>query len=136
MEVISTVFFGFLAGAILVETIGEIIGDWIPKIDPKTLSILIGLIVAFYANFNILQMVGLDYGWAGNNTMDIVGVAIGIVFSGLILSRGSNGVHDFIQKIKAAKERDQAEAQLLRDDATTLDVEYGAGGLDEYEEIE
>lgn len=121
MELIVTIFFGFLAGAILVETLTEIIGDWIPAVDGKTTSIFIGMLVAFYANFNILEMVGLEYGWTGNQIMDIIGIVVGIVFSGLILSRGSNGVHDLFEKLKAAKELEKAEGAAI----ITADMDDG-----------
>ena len=128
---VLSVFAAFLVGAILVESLVGIIGDRFQKIDKTILSMLIGVLVAFYARFNVLTMAGLEFGWNGNEILETVGLVIGIIASGLVLSRGSNGVHDLISKLKSAKELTQAKTDLAHADATVLvDIE-DARNLDE-----
>lgn len=119
MEVL-TVFVAFLIGAVLVETLVGIISDRFAKVDKTILSMVIGVLVAFYAKFNVLTMAGLEFGWDGNVALETTGLVLGIVFSGLVLSRGSNGVHDFISKLRSAKELTQAKVEVVQADAMVL----------------
>lgn len=114
MEVALQAVAAFLAGAVLVETLTNIIGDTIPSMDKSLLAKIVGIVVAFYAKFNILTIVGLNYGWNGDPVMEYIGLGIGIIFSGLVLSRGSNGVHDFISKLQSAKELTQAKTAVAK----------------------
>lgn len=114
MEVFLAAVAGLLIGAVLVETLTKIIGDRFVKLDKVGLSMVMGVIVAFYGRFNVLEIVGLNYGWAGNPIMDYVGLAIGIVFSGLVLSTGSNGIHDLISKLRSAKELAQVKTEAAK----------------------
>ena len=132
MEVL-TVFVAFLIGAVLVETLVGIIGDRFEKIDKTILSMLIGVLVAFYSKLNVLTMAGLEFGWDGNVALETAGLILGIVFSGLVLSRGSNGVHDFISKLRSAKELTQAKTEIAEADAMVLTGIEDARDLDDKE---
>lgn len=123
MEVALQAIIAFLAGAVLVETLTNILGESLVKIDKSLLAKIVGIVVSFYAKFNILTIVGLNYGWNGDPVMEYIGLAIGIVFSGLVLSRGSNGVHDFISKLKSAKELTQAKTEVANAEAQFLTIE-------------
>lgn len=125
MEVALQAIVAFLAGAVLVETLTNIIGDGVPSMDKSLLAKIVGIVVAFYAKFNILTIVGLNYGWNGDPIMEYIGLGIGIIFSGLVLSRGSNGVHDFISKLKSAKELTQARTEVAK-----TEVEIFSAGTD------
>ncbi len=122
MEVFLQTLAGFLTGAVLVETLTKIIGDRFVKLDKVILSMFMGVIVAFYSRFNVLEIVGLAYGWGGNPVMDYIGLAIGITFSGLILSTGSNGIHDLISKLRSAKELTQAKTEAAKIEAEILNT--------------
>lgn len=52
-------------------------------------ALIVGLVVAFTANVDILQLVGI------NVTIPIMG----IVLTGILISRGANFVHDLYNKI-------------------------------------
>jgi len=123
MEVALQAIIAFLAGAVLVETLTNILGESLVKIDKSLLAKIVGIVVSFYAKFNILTIVGLNYGWNGDPVMEYIGLAIGIVFSGLVLSRGSNGVHDFISKLQSAKELTQAKTEVANAEAQFLTIE-------------
>ena len=132
MEVLA-VFVAFLIGAVLVETLVGIIGDRFKKIDKVILSMIIGVLVAFYSKLNVLTMAGLEFGWDGNVALETAGLILGIVFSGLVLSRGSNGVHDFISKLRSAKELTQAKTEIAEADASVLTGIEDARDLDDKE---
>lgn len=117
MEQILATFIFFLMAAVLVEKLTEIIGDRLPKVDKKTLSIVIGVVVALYANFNILELVGIPFGWGTENLIVFYFATFtGILFSGLILSTGANGVHDFLGKLQKSKEIKQEELKLWKEE--------------------
>ena len=121
MEQILITFMFFLFAAVLVTKLTEIIGSRIPKMDKKDLSIIIGVIVAVYANFNVLTLIGIPFGWETNNmALTIFGTATGIICSGLILSTGANGVHDLLSKLNKSKELKQAQ---LEEYITVTEVE-------------
>lgn len=125
MELLIQAVLIFLIGAVVVESITKIIHEKWDKIDPTLLSIVVGILISFYAKLNILTVVGIEYGWNGNAAMETVGMLIGIILSGLILSRGSNGVHDFFSKIKSAKE--VAQAQAIKEET---EAEFSLMGTD------
>jgi hypothetical protein len=114
MDIFLQAVIAFSIGAIIVESLTKIIVERFKKIDPTILSIIIGVVVAFYSKFNILAIVGIEYGWNGSEVMEYVGLAIGIVFSGFVLSRGSNFVHDLFSQVKSAKELTQAQAEVRK----------------------
>ena len=98
-NIIANLFTGltiFIFGAILVEKITEIIGNKFAKFDKTYVSMIVGIIVALYAKMNFIEMIGIPFGWGDSNVvLNYIGLAIGIVASGLVLSTGSNSVHDF-----------------------------------------
>lgn len=110
MEQLLTTFAFFLMAAVIVEKLTEILGSRIPKMDPKNLSIVIGIVVALYAKLNILDLVGIPFGW---NTESLIvttlAAIVGIIFSGLILSTGAGGIHDLLSKLQKSKELKQEE---------------------------
>lgn len=120
MDIFLETLMGFLIGAVLVETLTKIIGEKFLKMDKVALSMIMGILVAFYGRFNILELVGLTYGWSGNITMDYIGLVIGIIFSGLVLSTGSNGVHNLLSKLQSAKELTQAKTEIAKIEAETF----------------
>lgn len=115
MEQILITFLFFIMAAVLVEKLTEIIGNRIPKMDPKNLSIFIGFIVALYAKFNILELVGIPFGW-NTESLIVLNIAsgLGILFSGLILSTGANGVHDLLSKLQKSKQITQEELSRIK----------------------
>lgn len=105
MEQILITFVFFLLAAVLVEKLTEILGDRFPKMEKKTLSMIIGFVVALYANFNVLELIGIPFGWQTENDFLIIfSIAVGIICSGLILSTGANGVHDLLSKLQKSKD--------------------------------
>jgi len=96
----AALVFGLVA--LLVETIVEIIKPlyvWLEQIlDSREVPVEIDLIVAlavaialaFGANLNIFEVAGIPFAWP----------AVGCVVTGLLLSKGSNFVHDLLSKIK------------------------------------
>ena len=130
MDIFLSAIIAFSIGAIVVESLTKIIVERFKKLDPTLISIAIGIIVAFYSKFNILGIVGIEYGWNGNQVMEYVGLFIGIIFSGLVLSRGSNFVHDFFSKVKSAKELTQAQAEVRK-----LEAEFAQLPVDINEDL-
>lgn len=114
MEQFLMTFMYFLFGAVLVEKLTEVIGSRLKKIQSKDLSIIIGFVVALYANFNLMDLIGIPFGWPTDNMLVIsLASIVGIIFSGLILSGGSNGVHDFLSKLEKSKKISQAALESL-----------------------
>ena len=79
--------------AILVEAIVEILksikdGKGLNK--SVILSILVGLLFAFTTKLDVLELIGIDAHIP----------YVGMVATGLIVSRGSNYVHEIIDKLK------------------------------------
>jgi len=110
----------FLFAAVLVTKLTEIVGGRFPKADKKNISIVIGLIVALYANFNLMNLVGIPFGWITNNQILILMANItGIIFSGLILSTGANGVHDLLSRLQKSKELKEAELTIYKEPEKT-----------------
>jgi len=85
----------FLMLAILVEAIAKI-GKEVHKNNFLTFDILfpiiIGILCALYTNMNIFYIfnipVKLHYDWIGN------------IFTGIIISRGANFIHDIFDSMK------------------------------------
>lgn len=117
MEQFLMTFAYFLFAAVVVEKLTEIIGNRLVKVDKKNLSIIIGMVVALYANFNLMELVGIPFGWGTDNmiVLSIAGI-VGVIFSGLILSGGANGVHDFLSKLQKTKEIRQVELEMIKAD--------------------
>lgn len=57
-------------------------------------ALVVGLIVAFATNVDILELVGVP----------VVFPYIGIILTGILISRGSNFVHDLYEKMSNPKE--------------------------------
>ena len=87
---------GIIAVAILIEGLveyGKTIGDMVENGEKKTaitqcITIVIGVLLAFAFDKDLFATVGM----AVNHT-------IGIVLTGIIMSRGSNYVSDFVSKL-------------------------------------
>src|SRR5512139_495809 len=105
VEVLST--FGIIfAITFLVEASVEYvfgtIFDKIPKLVPYKwvlmyVSLLVGIGVAFYYGFDLIALIA--------QSMDVKFDAtwVGMVFSGLVIGRGSNFLHQFVSKFFPAK---------------------------------
>ena len=95
----AALVFGLVA--LLVETIVEILKPlyvWLEQIlDSREVPVEIDLIVAlviavafaFGANLNIFEVAGIPFEWP----------AVGFVVTGLLLSKGSNFIHDILSKL-------------------------------------
>ncbi len=84
--------FAYFVLAVLTEKVTLIIKDIIPntaawsyKID-RLVAIIVGLVLAFAAQLNVLDALGVKTvaGW------------VGVLLTGLIISRGANYVHDIL----------------------------------------
>ena len=113
----------FMAGAILVEALTGFIRERFQRIDAISLSMILGILLAFYGRFNILTLAGLEFGWAGNPILEGVGVVLGILFSGVVLSRGSNAVHDLLSKLKGNKELAWAKKEAVETEEAVMIIQ-------------
>lgn len=79
--------------AILVESLTEIVKSLFENGEFSTsvfISIILGLILSFTVELDLLKVVGLDP----------ILPFVGTVASGFIVSRGANAVHDLISKVR------------------------------------
>lgn len=120
---VLTPIVAFMAGAVLVETLTGFLSDKFKKIDTITLSMIVGILLAFYGKFNIMTLAGLEFGWTGNPILETAGIVLGILFSGVILSRGSNAVHDLLSKLKGNKELTWAKREVAELEVAELEAE-------------
>lgn len=82
--------------ALLVESVVETLQlIWKPeKINREIIfAILVGIILAFVVEADIIQILGFEKSIP----------YVGIILTGILLSRGSNWIHDIIKKIEALK---------------------------------
>ncbi len=90
-------FFTLLVTAILSEGIWEILKKLIPGKVKESLknyinligSLAIGILIAFITDVNIFSMLNIDFNWH----------AVGVILTGILISRGSNYMHDIIKKL-------------------------------------
>lgn len=86
-----------LAQILLIAVLVEAVVDWVKDFAKaevkyqKIVAFIASLIFAAGLNMNFFATVGLDYRWP----------VVGIVFTALVLSRGSNYVQDFFDLISA-----------------------------------
>ena len=83
---------------------------WFEGVKPIVLpyvAVAAGIFLTIYYQVDMIAgLVSLTQGTSLQATM------VGYVLTGLIVSRGSNAVHDFVMKIVASKLVSQAEAKL------------------------
>lgn len=96
--------FGLVAIAVVVESVVSIIKGLV--VDKKiqwqiVLTIVIGELFAFAYNLDLISLAGL------NSTIPLVGV----ITTGLFLSRGSNYIYDLYKKLIEWKNKDTAETK-------------------------
>lgn len=113
----------FMAGAILVEALTGFIRERFQRIDAISLSMILGILLAFYGRFNVLTLAGLEFGWAGNPVLEGTGVVLGILFSGIVLSRGSNAVHDLLSKLRGNKELAWAKKEAVETEGAAITIQ-------------
>ena len=82
--------------ATLCEAVVEWLKDLVPKIEgtgAKVAALVVGLILAFGASQNIFALIGIEFLYP----------AVGFILSGILISRGSNYLHDVIARIGGSK---------------------------------
>ena len=92
------------AAAILTEGIWEILKNFvssIPSVNEKTMklinvagALLIGILIAVLTDTNIFLLLDIEMKWP----------AAGVVLTGILISRGSNYVHDLMKKLEPKDE--------------------------------
>lgn len=94
-------FLTLIITAILAEAIWQIIKEIIPNINDKVWnyinklgSLATGILIAVLANVNLFDMLSIEIKYP----------IIGVILTGIIISRGSNYVHDLIGKLQAKAE--------------------------------
>lgn len=102
------VFFTLVVVAILAEAVWEILKNLIPSTSDKVWSyinlvgsLLVGVLVAFVADVNIFALLGIDLKWP----------VVGVVLTGILISRGSNYIHDLVGKLKPDNVVEYAEPE-------------------------
>ena len=105
MEVITTKLLALIIASVIVESVAFVIIDikMIKDYDEKItqvnfknwIAIALGIAICFAANIDALHIFlgTVSVGWRR---------VIGTVISGLIISRGSNFIHDILKKIKGS----------------------------------
>jgi hypothetical protein len=88
-----------------VEYIFGTIFDKVPKLVPYKwvlmyVSLLVGIGVSFFYKFDLLSLLATTLGISFSVTW------VGILFSGLVIGRGSNFLHQFVSKFFPAKQPD------------------------------
>lgn len=125
IEQLAISFMFFLFGAVLVTKLTDIVGAWLTALPKKHVSIFMGVAVALYANYNIMNIIGIPFGWETSNQIILIaGNVTGILFSGLILSTGANGVHDLLSKLQKSKEVKQLEYEVYKEPPIHGVIEY------------
>lgn len=91
------VFLTLIVVAILSEAIWEILKNLIPNMNDTVWSyinlvgsLLVGILIAFIADVNIFALLDIDLKWP----------VVGVVLTGILISRGSNYIHDLVGKLK------------------------------------
>jgi hypothetical protein len=102
-------FYAILVGAVIIESLIEIAKGFIN--DDKTPNLklicgaLLGIILSFNCDFDVIAILGLK------NTIPY----FGIVCTGILISRGSNVLHEIIDKLvnvgKAIEEKTETEEE-------------------------
>jgi hypothetical protein len=104
MNIISILVIAFLVEAI-VETVKFFKGP--NGIDKNKLgALIVGEVMAFASFINIFTIIGIPLNFGGL-VPEIVGIILGIAFTGLLMSRGANFVHDLLAGISNIKDRGQ-----------------------------
>lgn len=91
------VFFTLIVVAILAEAVWEILKNLIPNMNDKVWnyinlvgSLAIGILIAFISDVNIFALLNIDLKWP----------VVGVILTGILISRGSNYIHDLVSKLK------------------------------------
>lgn len=87
-----TEFASLIILAIVVEFVWEILGNiWKDKEINLNLvgSLILGLVIAFSTDLNLFEMIDIPMRFH----------VVGIIVSGVVISSGSNVVHEFINKL-------------------------------------
>lgn len=90
--VLQIIVMGFLVEA-LVDTVSLVYENGIINRN-KVMALLVGIAVAFSAQLDVFAVLG----------MQSAVPYIGVVFAGILISRGGNFVHDFMKKLKGGEE--------------------------------
>jgi len=85
---------------IILGTLCEAVVEWAKDIAPaiegtkaKVLSLVVGLVLAFGAGQNLFALIGIEFTYP----------VVGVILSGMVISRGSNYIHDLIKRIGAVQ---------------------------------
>ncbi len=101
MEAITTNVLALIIASVIVESVAFVIADLkaIKTLDEKItqlsfkvwIAISLGIAICITAKIDVLAIfLGTEQGW------------LGVILSGLLVSRGSNFIHDILKKIKGA----------------------------------
>ena len=101
MEAITTNVLALFIASVIVESVAFVIADLslIKAIDAKItqvsfkvwIAIFLGIAICITAKIDVLAIfLGTERGW------------LGIILSGLLVSRGSNYIHDIVKKMKSS----------------------------------
>lgn len=75
--------------AILIEALTEVVKEFVPKIHARYLSLFFALVMTIAYRVDLLKQLGFDCPLP----------YLGIVLTGLLVSRGSQFLHDLFKKI-------------------------------------
>ncbi len=93
------IFFTIIVVATLSEAIWEILKKLIPVIDDRIWSYLnlvgslaVSVFVGVATGVDIFHLLGIDLKWP----------VVGVVLTGIIISRGSNFIHDLVTRLQSS----------------------------------
>ncbi len=78
----------------VVEWIKELFPDLLPKQVKMIIALAVGLVLATGAGQNLFVLLGITFAYP----------IVGYVIAGLLISRGSNYIHDFITMVRGEQE--------------------------------
>ncbi len=106
MEALTIVFVAALAVEGIWEALKHPFGDAIDWLDDNTPlywdklgTLVLGVLVAVFAQIDLLALVGIE--------LEIA--VVGMILTGALIGRGSNFVHDLIDSIQAVKGKKEVE---------------------------
>ena len=79
--------------SVLCEAVVEWLKDLVPALTgtaAKVAALVVGLVLAFGAGQNLFDLIGVEFKYA----------VVGVVLAGVVVSRGSNYIHDLIAKLQ------------------------------------
>ena len=79
--------------SVLCEAVVEWLKDLVPALAgtaAKVAALVVGLVMAFGAGQNLFDLIGVQFAYP----------VVGVVLAGIVVSRGSNYIHDLIAKLQ------------------------------------